>query len=119
MVLRLRARLPRPLCFYDDHPVGPAASICGRGRSVLQHLDAIDVAGIEPREWAARRGGEGNAVEDKEWFRVADECRCAADAERVAAFVQMNDLHARESALDQLLDARVPALIQIVGGRRL
>ena len=67
--MRRRDPLSAFFRFDLDHPVRSAQSVDGRGRRILEHIDRLDVVGIDVRR--GRIDGKRYAIQDNEWFVVA------------------------------------------------
>ena len=90
----------------DDDAVGAAGAVDGRGRGVLQHVDRLDVGGVDRRR---ERAFGGESVDDVERGVALREGVVAADGDRglgAERTVARRDDDARNAAAQRLVEVR-------------
>ncbi len=133
-VLDPRRSLLPGFCLDDHHTARGVHSVDRRRRSILEHRDALDVIGVQEVESIAPGGQTGAGVEHIDRVRVRQSHRHAVDhVERIARgrdrirtanpqrhaaarLVVVDQLHACDLALDELLRADDSARVELRRG---
>src|SRR5712692_977434 len=105
-LLRFRLDL-RCLCIDEDHSIAATHAVERRLGGILEDLDGLDVARIEPGDAPIRTGSDRNTVQDEHRLAAAEERRGAVDADGDAAVGCTRHFEAGHRALERQFD-RVP-----------
>ena len=99
-----------------DHTTRSTRTIDGRRRSILQHIDTLDILGVEEVHRARH-----DTVDDVERVVRLGDRRLATDLHREATTstrVRLGDIHTRNRALQSLLQTHRTASSDILGSYR-